>query len=210
MSTMPSPTSNRIADDLAEDMRKRILSGEYAGGEKLPEAGIAAEYNVARPTVRAATEILLAQGVLTRQARQRPQVPIIGRDEVSDILGMLTLTERCAVDHVLKKNLDLRPLRDALGGLDCYFLQALVEVSSSPRLIIPHARSTYELQIFKGQASNGVEGGYERFAVSSKDLQQQLLQSLLLQEPKAQIVLEELQEARAQRVGKLIETSMNS
>lgn len=40
------PTSNRIVDDLAEDMRKRILSGEYAGGEKL-EAGIATEYNVA-------------------------------------------------------------------------------------------------------------------------------------------------------------------
>lgn len=205
--TRPS-SSQRIADKLADDMRSRILSGEYSGGEKLPEAGIAAEYNVARPTVRAATEILLAQGVLTRQARQRPQIPNIGREEVSDILALLTLTEKCAVDHVLKKNLDLRPLRDALGGIDAFFLQALVEATGSTRLVVPHSRSTYELQIFKGQALARETEGVEFFHPTSTDLQQQLLQSLLLQELKAQAVLSEMQAARSSRVGMLIEKTL--
>ncbi|HLU59885.1 MAG TPA: GntR family transcriptional regulator, partial [Pseudonocardia sp.] len=54
-----------LARRLAEDVRARIMSGEYAPGERLPsEAELVRRYEVSRVTVRTALRTLEAQGLV--------------------------------------------------------------------------------------------------------------------------------------------------
>jgi GntR family transcriptional regulator len=54
-----------LARRLAEDVRSRIMSGEYAPGERLPsEAELVRRYEVSRVTVRTALRTLEAQGLV--------------------------------------------------------------------------------------------------------------------------------------------------
>ena len=69
MSQGPVSTSlgsrTSLARRLAEDVRSRIMSGEYAPGERLPsEAELVRHYEVSRVTVRTALRTLEAQGLV--------------------------------------------------------------------------------------------------------------------------------------------------
>ena len=69
---MTSPTSDRrlrptgtLAQQVSDDVRKRIGSGEFAANERLPsETALAAEYGVSRVTVRTALRTLESQGLI--------------------------------------------------------------------------------------------------------------------------------------------------
>lgn len=73
---------------IADDLRRRILGGEYAAGSLLPtESALALEYGSNRNTLREAVRILETQGLLSaRQGegvrvvdfRQRPTIELIG------------------------------------------------------------------------------------------------------------------------------------
>ncbi|HON73867.1 MAG TPA: GntR family transcriptional regulator [Dermatophilaceae bacterium] len=69
---MTSPTSDRrlrptgtLAQQVSDDVRNRIGSGEFAANERLPsETALAAEYGVSRVTVRTALRTLESQGLI--------------------------------------------------------------------------------------------------------------------------------------------------
>lgn len=57
-----------IADDVAQSLRKRIESGEWSNSRRLPnERELAAEYRIARNTVRSAIDRLAGDGTVVRQ-----------------------------------------------------------------------------------------------------------------------------------------------
>ena len=56
------------SDGIAEELRKRVEAGEWSGARRLPtERNLAAEYGVARNTVRRAFDQLEADGLLKRK-----------------------------------------------------------------------------------------------------------------------------------------------
>lgn len=66
---MDSFVARRRAPDqvaiVIEEVRSRILSGDYARGEKLPtEAQLVERWNVSRPVVREAMKVLASQGLV--------------------------------------------------------------------------------------------------------------------------------------------------
>lgn len=64
MTPQPKPAYQQIADDI----RQRILDGEYQAGDKLPtEADLMAEYGVSRIVVRNAMQPLVSEGLVTKQ-----------------------------------------------------------------------------------------------------------------------------------------------
>ncbi|QDN81807.1 GntR family transcriptional regulator [Streptomyces sp. S1A1-7] len=64
MAAQPKPAYQQIADDI----RQRILDGVYQGGDKLPtEADLMAEYGVSRIVVRNAVQALVSEGLVTTQ-----------------------------------------------------------------------------------------------------------------------------------------------
>jgi DNA-binding GntR family transcriptional regulator len=74
-----------VVDGLATSLRERILSGELKPGVPLSEVELSQEYGIARPTVRAAVQRLIHEGLLVRQPNRSPVVPIFTPDDLRDI-----------------------------------------------------------------------------------------------------------------------------
>jgi DNA-binding GntR family transcriptional regulator len=60
---------------LTEELRRQILSGDLPPGSKLPEVGLAGQFNVARSTVHTAVQHLVERGVLHRDTGRSAVVP---------------------------------------------------------------------------------------------------------------------------------------
>jgi DNA-binding GntR family transcriptional regulator len=74
-----------IVDAIAEDIRANLFSGALQGNTQLTEAEVAANYDVARPTAKAAIEKLVGEGLLLRGMHKTARVPSIGPEEVRDL-----------------------------------------------------------------------------------------------------------------------------
>ncbi|WP_410793414.1 GntR family transcriptional regulator [Kribbella sp. C-35] len=86
-----------LTDALYESIRKRIVNGEIPQGEKLTEVRLATEYNVARPTAKAALERLTALGLLRRTAHKTAIVPVLDEAEIRDLFFSRMTIEKAAV-----------------------------------------------------------------------------------------------------------------
>lgn len=183
---------NRLADDLADHVRDRILSGNLAAGTRLAEAGLAQEYSVARPTVRSALDVLIADGLVTRQSRQQPVVATVGEDEVHDILALLRLTENLAFDRLIAGDPDMRPARSAISSTTHNLLQVLVEATDSDRLSLVHRRSTFELLLFSQRRPTLPS----RTPSQIEELHRSLLQAIIFEPEHSRELLSTIQEER--------------
>ena len=86
-----------LTDALYESIRKRIVNGEIPQGEKLTEVRLATEYNVARPTAKAALERLTGVGLLRRTAHKTAVVPVLDEAEIRDLFFSRITIEKAAV-----------------------------------------------------------------------------------------------------------------
>ena len=78
-------TATSIVDAISNDLRTRILEGELTSDLALTETEMAASYDVARPTAKAAIEKLVSEGLLVRGAHKSARVAELGPDSVRDI-----------------------------------------------------------------------------------------------------------------------------
>lgn len=156
-----------LTETLYEALRKRIVNGRIAPGEKLTEVRVAAEYSVARPTAKACLERLTAAGLLRRSAHKTAVVPELDKSDILDLFTAREATERFAVAilaerrHVpdearraqesieqAARSLDFPSQVDA----DIAFHTALVDATGSSRLSKMHELIMGEVQLTMGQA----------------------------------------------------------
>ena len=145
MSVRPVST----AEALVNALRELILAGELAPGAQLPEEGLAARFGVARPTVRAAVQTLIFEGLLRREPNRTAYVPRLTAEDVRDLFLVRTSVELHAVRTLIERG--VRPLaaEEALERLETAdrelswsevvdaalgFHRGLVEAVESPRL----------------------------------------------------------------------------
>lgn len=140
--------ARRLADDLADHLRERILSGNIAPGERLAEAAIAEEYSVARSTARIAVESLIADGLVEREARKHPRVVTVSSSEIPEIVALLDISESLALARIMTGHPDLRPLRAVRGEQPSRVLHTLVEVCGSKRLELLHRPLTFHTMLY--------------------------------------------------------------
>jgi DNA-binding GntR family transcriptional regulator len=74
-----------VVDAVGSDIRRRIFSGELAPGAALTEIVVSADYEVSRPTAKAAIEKVAGEGLLERGAHKTARVPVLTPDDVRDI-----------------------------------------------------------------------------------------------------------------------------
>lgn len=74
-----------IVEAVASDLRLRIFSGDLESSHALTETNVAASYEVARPTAKAAIEKLVAEGLLARGVHKTARVVNLGPESVRDI-----------------------------------------------------------------------------------------------------------------------------
>jgi DNA-binding GntR family transcriptional regulator len=94
-----------IVDAIAADLRTRLFSGELSADTPLTETDMATSYNVARPTVKAAIERLVAEGLLVRGLHKTARVAALGPAAVSDIYRSRAYLESEILRRLARKRL---------------------------------------------------------------------------------------------------------
>ena len=139
-----------VADAVAVELRRRLLSGHYRGGEQLRDTELAAEFGVARPTVRAAVQMLVADGLLQRGRGRSAEVRSFAAEDAIDLYRLRRPIEAAAVEGVIGAGAALDGVDAAMrafGALtedvpwgtvadhDVAFHRAVVVATASPRLL---------------------------------------------------------------------------
>jgi len=139
---IPSPPQVRIAtvstvEAAANAIRDLILDGELAPGTRLRENDFAERLGVARHSFRAATQILIGEGLLRREPNRGVQVPVFSREDVEDIFKLRAALEIEAARLVIEAGVVPAEARGAVATLS-----ALSAAAPSRSFRIPTARST--------------------------------------------------------------------
>jgi DNA-binding GntR family transcriptional regulator len=151
---------------LVDSLRDRILSGEFVPGAPLSDVELASAYGVARPTLRAAVQELVHEGLMRREPRRRACVPRLTAEDIRDLFYVRVPLELRAVEAVAGRVgiLDsavravegfeaLRPessWRDVVDA-DVRFHTALVAATGSPRLQRVYASLQAEIRLARAQ-----------------------------------------------------------
>lgn len=88
-------------DAAANVLRELILDGELEPGERLREAEYAERLGIARHTFRAATQILISEGMLHREPNRGVQVRTLTAEDIVDAFRLRAALETEAVRLVI-------------------------------------------------------------------------------------------------------------
>lgn len=95
-------TRSRVADQIIEALRERILTGEYPRGSKLPtEKVLALEFGVSAPTVREALRALTSLGLVDVRHGSGAYVRTNSEGILRGPLGMLMQLESVGVEEMV-------------------------------------------------------------------------------------------------------------
>jgi DNA-binding FadR family transcriptional regulator len=166
----------RVADQIVEDLRRQILSGELADGSRLPsERELAAQYDVSAPTIREAVRVLTAMGLLSTRNGSRTTVTASGdtllamsiasvvqfeKVTAADVFGLLNALNAYAAEQAVERasDDDIARLRAAaeqaakVGDTESSaaalqrFFATLAEISGNP-LVAALCRFITQMQI---------------------------------------------------------------
>ncbi len=133
----------------ANALREQILDGHIEPGARLRETEFAERLGIARHSFRAATQILIAEGLLLREPNRGVQVPVLDPDDLIDVFRLRIALELEAVRLVMATGEvpeDAEASARELSGIgddapwrsvvepDMRFHRALIDAAGSPRL----------------------------------------------------------------------------
>ncbi len=139
-----------VADVVTERLRGRLLAGEIPPGSELRDTDLAAEFSVARPTIRSAIQALVAVGLLERAPGHSARVRAFSPADAIDLCRARRPIELEAVRLLLAGPPDLSGVEEQLQALrrlrgpvgwdrvadaDVAFHRAVVRAAGSPRLL---------------------------------------------------------------------------
>jgi len=139
-----------VVDALRSEMQGQILRGSIPAGTLLPEIFVAQQFEVARPTAKAAIEQLVNIGLLRRSRNKTARVPLLDASDIADLYLTRGVIEG-AVVHLLAERgevpdgaiVALERFRAAIESgerieelveSDIQFHRALAAATGSPRL----------------------------------------------------------------------------
>ena len=160
---MPSPLrAVSITDALVAALREAIFAGDLQAGARVSEATLAERFDVARPTVRAALQALVGDGLLRREPNRSVYVPRLADDDVRDLFAVRKLLELEAVRTLVGRGIRPTPAWQALRQLeglgeedgwgevvayDLALHRALVDGVGSPRMTRIYGGITDEVRL---------------------------------------------------------------
>jgi DNA-binding GntR family transcriptional regulator len=141
-------------DAAANVLRELILDGRLEPGARLREAEFAERLGIARHSFRAATQILVSEGLLRREPNRGVHVPVFEPDDLIDVFRLRTALEVEAVRLVIAADRVPEAAEESvreLSGLgddapwravvepDMRFHRSIIEASGSERLVRAYA-----------------------------------------------------------------------
>lgn len=137
VATRPIVRFQRLAEQVADDLRRRILTGELDHGSSLPvEEILRAEYPVSKPTLREAMRMLEAEGLITvrRGSVGGAVVHPPTADHVAYTLGLV----------LVSRNVDISDVATALREVEPACAAACAEREDRHTTVVPHLRELHE------------------------------------------------------------------
>jgi len=164
------------AELLAAELRREILDGALAPGERLRERELVERYGVARHTLRAALRALAGDGLVRLEPHRGATVARLDPEQVRWLYELRAALELEGAHLALERHGGRMPgtvhaalaaLEQACAGHDPSWSEvshahaalhgAIVAASDSPRLVAAHAALTGELLLFLLQLKPHVE-----------------------------------------------------
>jgi len=149
-------------DAAAMALRELILDGELVPGDRLREADFAERLGIARHSFRAATQVLIGEGMLRREPHRGVHVPVLTADDIIDTFRLRAALETEAVRILIaggnvpegarKAVEDLSavpdgaPWRDVVEP-DMRFHREIIDAAESPRISRAYAGVQAEIQL---------------------------------------------------------------
>ncbi|KQR50099.1 GntR family transcriptional regulator [Acidovorax sp. Leaf160] len=162
---MTEPPAQTLTDRVSEQIRRKIVNGEIAPGQRLSEAALAESLEISRNTLREVFRTLTKEGLLTHEPNRGVSVAAPSIASIIDIYRVRRLIECQALAqayprHPAKKHLRaavdtaLR-CRDAgdwqgVGTANMEFHMAVVELADSERLNVMFSHLLAELRLAFG------------------------------------------------------------
>lgn len=169
-----------LVDALTDTLRTRVLDGLVDPGVGLAENDIAVEYDVSRPTAKAALATLVQEGLLRRDPHKSARVPTLTKADVADLF-LVRVPLEVAVVHALAGRGAPAEAGDAVAALatvppdarhsvfvqaDLGFHRALVDALGSPRLSRMYAALSGEIHLSMIQSREAL--GRDRIAAEHR------------------------------------------
>lgn len=139
-----------MVDAVVAALRDELLDGELQPGQVLRDTVLAEQFGVARPTIRAAVQVLVADGLVVRDRGRSARVPTFLPADIADLYAARAAVELAALDMIERTDARIDLLVASLGRLqalapsalwrdvveaDVDFHQSLVLSAGSPRLL---------------------------------------------------------------------------
>jgi DNA-binding GntR family transcriptional regulator len=165
-----------VADAVVAELRRRLLAGEYAGGEELRDTDLTLEFGAARPTVRAAVQTLVADGLLERGRGRSARVRSFTAADAVDLYRLRRPIELAAVRLVLQDQPPLDRVQaasdeftalpdrvswDKVADADIGFHRAVLAACGAPRLLRTFDEAGAELRLLIAQLRPAYRGAKE-------------------------------------------------
>jgi GntR family transcriptional regulator, gluconate operon transcriptional repressor len=158
---LSSPTLAEQAGDL---IRARILSGDFATGQRLNETRLAADLGISRGPIREALKHLAAEGLVREEPRRGTFVAAPTLDDVRDLYDLRVAIEARAARLVIEHHdpAALETLREALAEIhqavtasdlahlarsDYNFHETICRVSGNQRLLDVFVRNASVMRL---------------------------------------------------------------
>src|SRR5882757_8930710 len=116
MTAAPLQTVSTVTA-LEDALEERILEGELAAGEHLRETELAAEYDVARHSLRAACDALVRRGLLVKRPNKGFFVPELNEDDAREIFELRRALEAPVVRMLAERKHVPATTQEALAAL---------------------------------------------------------------------------------------------
>ena len=100
-----------VTGSVAEELRRRIVSGEYAGGEPIRQEALASELGVSRIPIREALLQLEAEGLVVIHTHKGAVVASLTPEDAVDLFEA-----RLALDRSYSRRRPKRPRRQTSSG----------------------------------------------------------------------------------------------
>jgi DNA-binding GntR family transcriptional regulator len=168
MEASPAPPSSlhlntvSTVDAAANVLRQLILDGELEPGSRLREAEFSERLGIARHSFRAATQVLIAEGMLRREPHRGVLVSVLDAEDILDTFRLRTALETEAVRILIAEGRVPDSAREAVDELsavpdnapwrdvvepDMKFHRAIIDAANSPRISRAYAGVQAEIQL---------------------------------------------------------------
>ena len=120
LSTASQLAPRALYQEVAEQLRQRIFSGELATGSWIDELKIAQDFGISRTPLREAIKVLAAEGLVTMKVRRGAYVTEVSKQDLTEVYHVLSVLESDAAGMAAKLATDaeLAELQTLHQGLE--------------------------------------------------------------------------------------------